>query len=277
MSNITHAQRIESSRLSDAQREQFIRDGYVIVPGLLPEEAVTSTRGQLLSATGMRQEDPATWNRQATVLFDLCPLTTECWTDELLDVSTELAGPHIYRGQLFSPYRESQGLDPYTVGYVPVLNYPTPGPEEFEEPDGYHLDGMHRTTLFPNLLYLVVFAYLTDVPAYGGATAAWPGSHRKLFQHWLGRETDGNGSIPDHTPDIDLGRPIPMLGHAGDVIFMHYLLAHSGSANHANQIRIGLNSSIHPDAAHPYVRKDGPPHTDWTPIDWTLRTDNLSL
>ena len=264
-----------SARLSDAQREQFVQDGYVIVPGLLPPDAVTLVRDRLLEATGQRQDDPATWNRSATVLFDLCPLTTPCWTDELLDVSTELAGPHVHRGKLFSPYRENQGLDPYTEGYVPVLNYPTLGPQKFEEPNGYHLDGMHRVTLFPNLLYLVVFAYLNDVPAYGGATAAWPGSHRKLFQHWLGRETGENGSIPDHTPDIDLGRPVPMSGQAGDVIFMHYLLAHSGSANHAAQIRIGLNSSIHPDAAHPYVRKNGPPQPGWTPIDWTLRTDNL--
>ena len=266
-----------SARLSDAQREQFVQDGYVIVPGLLPPEAVATVRDRLLEATGQRQDDPATWNRSATVLFDLCPLTTPCWTDELLRVSAELAGPHIERTKLFSPYRESQGLDPYTEGYVPVLNYPTPEPPEFEEPTGYHLDGMHRVTLFPKLLYLVVFAYLTDVPAYGGATACWPGSHRALFRHWLGRETGPDGSIPDHTPGIDLGRPVPMPGQAGDVILMHYLLAHSGSANHASQIRIGLNSSIHPDAAHSYVRKEGSPQPDWTPIDWTLRTDNLTL
>ena len=56
---------------------------------------------------------------------------------------------------------------------------------------------------------------------------------------------------------------------------MHYLLVHSGSPNHADHIRVGLNSAVLPDPDHPYERKPGPPKPDWTPLDRTLRTDNL--
>ena len=255
------------------QREQFIRDGYVIVSGLIPEAAVVSTRESLLAATGMRQEDPATWDRGATVLADLTDLTLPCWTDAMLEVAAALAGPHLSRETVYSAFREQQGQPPEMTGYIPILNYPRPGPPVFDPPTGAHIDGLHRTRLFPEFQYLVVFAYLTDVPAYGGATAVWPGSHRRLFEHWRARGVGPGGAVPDRTFDLDLGDPVPAVGSAGDVIFMHYLLVHSGSVNHADRIRIGLNSAIHPDPARPYIPKSGPPQPDWTPLDWTLRTD----
>ena len=271
----TSIQQAGKTRLTDIEREQFIREGYVIVRGLLPPDAVATTRDGLLAATGMRQEDPSTWARGTTVFPDHTDLTLTCWTDAMLDCAAELAGPHLSRETVISPYREQQGLDPNMTGYIPVLNYPTPGPAEFQQPTGAHIDGMHRARLFPEFQYLVVFAYLTDVPAYGGATAVWPGSHRKLFEHWLEKGVRPGGTISDHVFDFDLGTPVPAVGSEGDVIFMHYLLVHSGSTNHADRIRIGLNSVIHPDPAHPYIPKSGPPQPEWTPMDWTLRTDNL--
>ena len=38
-----------------------------------------------------------------------------------------------------------------------------------------------------------------------------------------------------------------MAGGAGDVIFMHYLTVHSGSANRSDRIRVGLNTAVMPD------------------------------
>lgn len=224
----------------------------------------------------MRQDDTATWDRSATVLSEDYLLTIPCWTDDMLDCASELVGPNIARDSIYSPAREQQRLSPYMKGYIPILNYPTPGESSFDPPTGAHIDGMHRTTLFPEFQYLVVFAYLTETAAYGGATAVWPGSHRKLFEYWLASGKKEGDRIPDNTFDLDLGEPIPAVGSAGDVIFMHYLLVHSGSANHSDHIRIGLNSAIQPVKGHPYVRKTGAPSPDWTPLDWTLRTDSIS-
>ena len=39
--------------------------------------------------------------------------------------------------------------------------------------------------------------------------------------------------------------------------------------------RSGLNTAVMPDPERPYSRKSGPPQPDWTPLDWTLRTDVL--
>ena len=40
--------------------------------------------------------------------------------------------PRILRGVCHSNYLETMGVDPpITRGYIPILNYPTPGPREF--------------------------------------------------------------------------------------------------------------------------------------------------
>ena len=157
-------------------------------------------------------------------------------------------------------------------GYIPVLNFPRPGPRQFQKPAGYHIDGMHLTTLWPEKHFLVVFAYLTDVAEYGGATAVLPGSHRQVFEHWVREGHPGS----THPPELEYADPVPLAGRAGDVLFLHYLMVHSGSANHSEQIRVGLNigRDAGPEPALP--GKTGAPGPDWTPLDYTLRTDTLT-
>ncbi|MDQ2800914.1 MAG: phytanoyl-CoA dioxygenase family protein [Armatimonadota bacterium] len=258
--------------LSDAQREQFIRDGYVIARGLIPPQIVRQTREAMLDALGMTLTETQTWTHQSIPL-EVEPLTVPCRTEGVEAVARELVGPDILPGICDSPYMDTQGIKPaITRGFIPVLNFPSPGPRQFEPPtSGYHIDGMDWVTLWPGKFFLVVFAYLTDTPEFGGATTILPGSHRQVFEHW--QSTGQPGSTTP--PDLDYAAPVPMPGEAGDVIFMHYLAVHSGSANHSDYIRVGLNTAVMPDPSRPYQPKTGPPQADWTPPDWTLRTDTL--
>jgi Phytanoyl-CoA dioxygenase (PhyH) len=261
------------ARLSEEQTQQFTRDGYLVARGLLAPERVTTTRDELLAALGIDAQAPATWEGR-TLSADpaIIALTELCRTEEVEAIAEQLVGPCFVRGLCHSPYLESQGVSPAIMpGYIPVLNFPTPGPRQFQRPRGYHIDGMHLTTLWPDKHFLVVFAYLTDVAEYGGATTVLPGSHRQVFAHWVGLGHPGS----THPPDLEYADPVPLAGQAGDVIFMHYLTVHSGSTNHAEQIRVGLNTAVMPDPERPYRRKEGPPQPDWTPLDYTLRTDVL--
>lgn len=258
--------------LTAPQREQFIRDGYLMVRGLIPPALAATTRERLLAAMGVDEGDPATWQgKNIPHQPEVIALTAPCRTEAVEQVAEELTGPDFVREWCHSPYLESRQQPPMTRGYIPVLNFPRPGPQEFLAPQGYHIDGMHLTTTWPGKFSLVVFAYLNDVAEYGGATAIRPGSHRQVFTHWV--QTGHPGStIP---PDLDFADPIPMPGLAGDVIFMHYLTVHSGSHNHSDRVRVGLNTAVLPDPERPYRPKSGPPQPDWTPLDWTLRTDTL--
>jgi hypothetical protein len=263
------------AKISEEQKQQFIREGYLIARGLLPEKIVVATRDRLLTALEIDANDPATWAGKAVSAAPAAiALTVPCRTDDVEAIAEQLVGPQFVRGLCRSPYLESRGVSPATVqGYIPVLNFPTPGPREFQKPTGYHIDGMHLTTLWPVHHFLVVFAYLTNVADYGGATTVLPGSHRQVFEHWVREGHPGS----THPPDLDFAEPVPLPGSAGDVIFMHYLMVHSGSANHSDQIRVGLNTAVMPDSAFPYPRKQGAPEPSWTPLDYTLRTDMLDI
>lgn len=260
--------------LAPGDKQQFIQEGYLIVRNLLSPDLVASTHVQLLAALNIDPAAPETWQGKA-VSSDpaVLALTAACRTEEVEQIAEQLVGPHFVHGQCLSPYLEAQNIAPALIpGYIPVLNFPTPGPRQFQKPDSYHIDGMHRTTLWPDKHFLVVFAYLTDVADYGGATTVLPGSHRQIFEHWVRQSHPGSGQ----PPALDYADPLPLSGGAGDVLFLHYLTAHSGSPNHSEQIRVGLNTAVMPDPNSPYRRREGAPRPDWTPLDHTLRTDNLT-
>ena len=163
----------EPSRVSDAQKEQFIRDGYLIAHDLIPPQIVSATRNNLLAALGLDPADPQTWQGKNSVPSDpaVIALTEPCRTEGVERVAAQIAGPNFLPGVGFSPFLESKGgSDPLMRGYIPVLNFPSPGPKVFVKPTGYHIDGMHRTTTRPDKFFLIVFAYLTDTADYGGAT-----------------------------------------------------------------------------------------------------------
>ena len=254
-------------QLTKQQKEGFVQEGFVVVRGLLLPDIVTETREALLTAIqGEEKPEVTLYQKRFTAL------TIPCWTSEVKAVGEELVGPHIRRETNYSPFLEARGEDPYLGGYVPVLKYPEPGPKVFVPPTGgWHVDGYKGVSLYPELLYLVVFAYLSDVKDYGGATVVRPGSHRQIFESW--HET---GAVSDNLlPDLNWRDPIAVTGKAGDVIFMHCLMAHTGSPNYDEQIRVGLNSAIEPNPERPYQPKLGSPTADWLPIDYTLRTDTL--
>jgi len=258
--------------ISAEQREQFIRDGYVRLSGLIPSDVVSSTRTGLLDRMGVKPDEPDTWaGKSMSTAPDAIAFTEACRTPLVEAAASELVGPDFIPGVTYSPFLDSQGVSPATLrGFIPVLSFPRPGPPVFEPPtSGYHIDGMHAVTVWPEKFFLVVFAYLSDTAAHGGATTVRPGSHRQVFEHWL-----ATGDKGDTTPPaLDYADPVPLPGEAGDVLFMHYLLVHSGSANHDAHIRVGLNTAVMPDPERPYQRKDGEPQPGWTPLDWSLRTD----
>ena len=245
--------------LSESDIESFVRDGYIVAKGLIPADLVDASLDTIWRELSIDPADEATWPESAIIVsHELNPMMKPCRTPETDAVAACLAGPHIRRGG----------------GYSPVINFPRPGAPEFE-PMGFHIDGIDVTTLWPGHRYMVVLGYLTDTCDHGGATAVRPRSHRVLLEHWLTTGTTPNGATS--VPDLDYAGPVPVPGAAGDVIFMHYLLAHGSSHNRDSHPRVALNGVIAPSAEELYVPKIGPPAANWTPIDHSLRTDTLGI
>ena len=259
--------------LTEAQKQQFIEEGYVVVRGLLPPELVAETKSRLLASLAIVEDDPRTWAEKPSFPTDVNVIATTdaARTPEFEAVTEQLIGSNFRRGVCFSPFLEWNHLPSDCAGYIPVLTYPAPG-EKRLVPGGFHIDGGKYVTTYPERYFLAAMAYLTDVAEYGGATAVRPGSHRQVFEKWL---------ADDHAPDepfaivppLDFADPVAVVAEAGDVCFMHYLMVHSGSANHADTIRVGMNTAVQPDPKRPYRPKRGTPEAYWTPLDYTLRTD----
>lgn len=247
----------DSLRLSQAQIEQFIRDGYVVVPGLIPAGIAERACRVIWDTTGIDPNDRATWpEKPVFAAGEAHELMAFCRTDAMENIGEQLAGPGFKRGG----------------GFVPVLNFPKPGPREFVALRA-HIDGINETTIWPVQRYAVILAYLSDTASYGGALAVWPGSHRLVLEHWVSTGTGPEGSTTP--PALDYGSAVPVAAKTGDVVFMHYLLVHASSENHDDHIRVAINGTIKPDPVPAVFPKLGPPQPDWTPLDWTLRTDNI--
>ncbi|MEO6906774.1 MAG: phytanoyl-CoA dioxygenase family protein [Abditibacteriaceae bacterium] len=259
--------------LTDKQKQDFTRDGYVIVRGLIPDDVVRQTRDDLMDSLGAKVDDSATWKSQPEVgrwMWTAGPLTEKCRSREVEQVVEELAGPHFLRGISFHPGKESVGLEARELGYIPVLTSPKVNGKDVVPPIDWHVDGINGTDITPSIFMMVIFVYLTDTAADGGATTVRPGSHRQLFAHWT---KNGMGPIDA----LEYSQAIPLAGKAGDVIFFHYLLVHRGSQNHSDHLRVGLNTAVHQDPQHPYQMPQGAPNESWTPFDFTLRTDNIEV
>src|SRR5699024_6477775 len=53
----------ETMTLTDSDIEAFVRNGFVRVPGAVPEETALACRDELWRASGCHPDDPATWTR----------------------------------------------------------------------------------------------------------------------------------------------------------------------------------------------------------------------
>ncbi len=262
-------------QLTEDEKEQFIRDGYVVVKGLLSPEIVAETKDRLCASLGINPNDSTTWVCKPSFPADLevIATTNAARNADFEDVAEQLVGKETLKGVCFSAFLEWNGLKPECEGYIPVITYPTPG-EKRLEPSGDHIDGGKYVTTYPKRYVLAAMAYLTDVSEFGGATAVRPGSHRQVFEKWLAENHKPEEPFA-LVPNLEYAEHVPVLAKAGDVCFMHYLMVHCGSANRSDTIRFGLNTAVMPDPDRPYQPKSGAPKPDWTPLDYTLRTDNL--
>ena len=207
--------------LSFAQKQEILDNGYVKVPGVVPRvmldaalRAINSSVGDGMNVgemTTFRARSYCPELRDAPVITDLL-YRTPAW---------KLAESAIGSGRIDPPDRAQIALR------FPSLEDPPP------EPNG-HLDGIHSPDNgvpkgeIRNFTMLVGI-YLSDVPhPYAGNFTVWSGTHHQFEQYF--RE-HGAESLLDGMPSIDLPPPRQITGAAGDVVLVHYQVAHTAAPN----------------------------------------------
>lgn len=112
-----------------------------------------------------------------------------------------------------------------------------------EHPPTPHIDGVPS---FDNgvpagrldTLTAVVGIFLTTTPrTFAGNLTVWPGTHRVHQRYFAER---GPSALVEPLPDLDLGQPQQLICEAGDVVLMHYELAHDASVNTSDVERVAV-------------------------------------
>jgi ectoine hydroxylase-related dioxygenase (phytanoyl-CoA dioxygenase family) len=124
-----------------------------------------------------------------------------------------------------------------------ITVFPSPDPWEWPAPHIDHALKEDAHLTFPPPFLVGCLIYLNTVPERSGGTVVWPGSHRRLYAlasahpHEYKYMCELNRDITQ----AGLATPIELTARAGDVLFYHYLCAHSGSTNTGGEPRFALN------------------------------------
>lgn len=216
--------------LSHAQKQQFFENGFVHIPGIVPQALIRDALRAINSSIGRHLDF---YEHRILETDSLCP-----------DLKTE---PRILN--LFEA-TDARALAESALGVGNVLrsknvqialNFPV----SKEKPDAPepHVDGFHpsKDGVPGSILPFTAIAgfFLNDLPEDWSANfTVWPGTHL-LFEKYY-REHPADPEMRFGIPPVDMPKPIQLKVKAGDMIFAHYLLAHTVSTNMSEAIRYAI-------------------------------------
>jgi hypothetical protein len=215
--------------LTKEQQQQFVEQGYVLLSGLIAPEIAAAGAAALWRALGATPEDRTTWQNIPVASGHKTPALLACFTPEFAAAAANLAGEDV-----------ATFTGPSSAFTLNV--FPQEGPWSHHGPHIDHALPRDGFRVFPRPMRVASIAYLNDVPPHGAPTVVWPGSHRKIEAlaqsdpvHYELMQT-----LNQELNKLDLGESVAIPSQCGDVLFYHYLCAHSGSRNASDTPRFAL-------------------------------------
>jgi Phytanoyl-CoA dioxygenase (PhyH) len=224
-----------SSVFSNAEIEQFITDGFVMLRGGFSREFIWKHIGLW--------EDCRTFEQPMVHV-------QKHFTEEPFN--------RVMNSRLKTALDELMGTDRFIMnqafGWWPVL---LPG---FPGRDNWHVDGenfRHRLTS-PEQGLVAVFLF-SDIGPGDGGTPLVRGSHRMVARLLEQAEPAGLDcdELNKMLPPVDTGKIVEVTGEAGDVAMLHPFLIHGFSPNHGNRIRFACNPQYQLKEPMKLDRRDG--------------------
>lgn len=216
----------------DEQLRIYGTQGYFLATGLIAPEITgeaAATMRRLQESGNTDSCEGSTSPHHVHQIYDE-PSLLECYTPEMRAFAARLAG---YDAARFRPPRRAYA----------ITTFPCGGRWSWPQP---HIDHAHQEyghRVFPPPFRIAAIIYLSDVPPHGGGTMVWPGSHRNLEKLAKSRPTHYQmmSTLNLELDKVELGHPRELTPQCGDVLFYHYLCAHSGTINTSNRARLALN------------------------------------
>ncbi len=224
--------------LTREQKKQFVSDGYLHVPGVVPRYMVHAALRAINHSIGNIGKTGGDLSRfrEDSFCHELTnsPLMTDIINKtDIASLVEDLIGPG--------------NMQPVTSVQI-APRFPLP-PDQGPEPYCGHLDGigvgsngMAKGVYVRNFTIFAV-VYLVDVlePESGNFTV-WPHSHIEFEEHFrrVGHEVMAKG-----VPQIDLAhKRVMVTGAAGDVILAHHQMHHTAGHNISPHVRHALISRV---------------------------------
>jgi hypothetical protein len=217
--------------LSADQVAQFQRDGFLLVSGLIPSEAAAAAESAMWRCLGVSPGDSASWQTvpPGHRSFEE-PALVACYTPAYIAAAAQLAGddPSTFR----TPTRA------YAINV-----FPRTGEWQWPRPHIDHAIKDHAHKTFPRAFRIAAMTFLSDVEPHGGGTVVWPGSHRQIeaLARSDPQQYEYMWPLGQAIRGLKLAEPVEQTPRRGDVLFYHYLCAHSGSDNVRERPRFALN------------------------------------
>jgi hypothetical protein len=243
--------------LTDAQREQFLREGFVKLENAFPQETVAEARAILWRATGCDPEDKTTWTRPVIRLpgFGEKPFCDAVNTPRLHAAFDELVGPGRWvppDGLGTFPIRFPHPDDPGDTGWHIDASYPPDHPT----PDSY-LDW--RVNLRSRGRALLMLFLFSDVGEDDAPTRIRVGSHLRVPALLAPAGENGLTMMELSMAAAQATRGMPettATGAAGTVLLCHPFLVHAAQPHRGATPRFLAQPPLVPKVPFDLSRSD---------------------
>jgi hypothetical protein len=264
MPSTTHAQ---PRALSDAQIDQFVRDGFVRLDDAFPRHLADEGRAILWHDTGCDPDDSTTWTRPVIRLgyYGQEPFRKAVNTPLLRAAFDQLVG----RGRWFPrrdlgsfPVRFPHADDPGDDGWHVDLSFPGPSDDPNEQND-FSSWRVNVTSRGRALLMLFLFS---DVDEADAPTRIRVGSHLDMARMLEPAGEVGLSHLMlEH---VSANRPeVHAVGKAGTVYLCHPFLIHAAQPHRGSTPRFMAQPPLHPTEPFRLERDDG----EYCPVELAIR------
>jgi hypothetical protein len=256
--------------LNGAQREQFVRDGFVAIENAFSAEIAAEARAILWRATGFDPEDPRTWIRPVVRLGDFPqePFRRAVNMPVLHAAFDELVGQGrwVPRHSLGGfPVRFPHPDDPGDTGWHVDASFP---PEPAVSLDGSYFDW--RVNLRSKGRALLMLFLFSDVGENDAPTRIRLGSHLQVARLLSGPGEEGLSmmEVSRAAAEATAGMPETIAtGPAGTVYLCHPFLVHAAQAHRGVTPRFMAQPPLIPRARIELNRSDA----DYSLVETAIR------
>jgi len=262
-----HSSKREYRVLTDRQREQFVRDGFVKLENAFPVEIAAEARAILWRATGCDPMDKTTWTHPVVRLGDFSqePFQKAANTRVLCAAFDELVGvgrwvPRNSLGGFVVRFPHAE--DPGDTGWHIDASFPPP-----EQPDSYSAWRVNLTSDFRALLMLFLFS---DVGEQDAPTRIRLGSHLRVARLLAPSGKNGMNVMEiSKLADLETAgmKEASATGPAGTGYLCHPFLMHAGQPHHGTTPRFLAQPPLLPRVRFELERADG----DYSLVETAIR------